>query len=305
MLDQVFQRDFPSWTVGLSFSYPLGRGYERAGLASARIQEQQARLRLQNLEVKAIRQLRQAAWQMETNAQRIGTSRLARELAEQRTDAERKRFEVGMSTSFLVVQSQRDLAQARNNELAAMLDYRRAVIDFEALQEAGPGERVVGVDRDGQGIVGDVDGDRVRIQLWRRPDDQHVLHDAVGDHVVRPGDGIGSNPQCLRSSPEKLKLDPMRIPPCQSDDTSTGSGPPRATSRGGDQTRSRSASSSVSQRAAHSGPAPLSSMLPPAMPIAAKPARRMAQIPAPLSSMPTTVCRASNGIPRPTRLTSA
>ena len=138
VLDQVFQRDFPSWTVGLSFSYPLGRGYERAGLASARIQEQQARLRLQNFEVKAIRQLRQAAWQMETNAQRIGTSRLARELAEQRTDAERKRFEVGMSTSFLVVQSQRDLAQARTNELAAILDYRRAVIDFEALQEAGP-----------------------------------------------------------------------------------------------------------------------------------------------------------------------
>ena len=43
-----------------------------------------------------------------------------------------------MSTSFLVVQAQRDLAQAANNQLSAVLDYVRSVIDFEALQEAGP-----------------------------------------------------------------------------------------------------------------------------------------------------------------------
>ena len=52
------------------------------------------------------------------NAKRIETTRAARELAEQRLDAEQKRFEVGMSTSFLVIQAQRDLAQAKTNELA-------------------------------------------------------------------------------------------------------------------------------------------------------------------------------------------
>jgi hypothetical protein len=75
---------------------------------------------------------------MEANTKRIETSRAARDFAEQRLDAEQKRFEVGMSTSFLVVQAQRDLAQARNNELSAALDYVRAIIDFEALQEAAP-----------------------------------------------------------------------------------------------------------------------------------------------------------------------
>lgn len=53
-----------------------------------------------------------------------------------RADSEQKRFEVGMSTSFLVIQAQRDLAQARNNELSAILDYVRSLTDFEALQEA-------------------------------------------------------------------------------------------------------------------------------------------------------------------------
>jgi outer membrane protein TolC len=72
------------------------------------------------------------------NARRINTSRAGRTLAEQRLDAEQKRFEVGMSTTFLVVQAQRDLAQARNNELQAALEYVKAVIEFETLQEAGP-----------------------------------------------------------------------------------------------------------------------------------------------------------------------
>jgi hypothetical protein len=43
-----------------------------------------------------------------------------------------------MSTSFLVIQAQRDLAQAKNNELGSVLAYDLSLVDFEALQEAGP-----------------------------------------------------------------------------------------------------------------------------------------------------------------------
>ncbi len=71
------------------------------------------------------------------NAKRIETVRAARELADERLDAERKRFDVGMSTSFLVIQAQRDLAQAKTSELAAILAYDLALVDFDALQQAG------------------------------------------------------------------------------------------------------------------------------------------------------------------------
>ena len=134
--DRVFVREFPTWTVGVSVSYPLGQSFDDAALAGAPVQEAQARARLQSLEMRIVRQIRQAGWQLEMNASRIETSRAARGLAERRVDAEQKRFEVGMSTSFLVVQAQRDLAQARNNELGAMLDYVRSLTDFEALQQA-------------------------------------------------------------------------------------------------------------------------------------------------------------------------
>ncbi len=57
-------------------------------------------------------------------------------LAERRLEAEEKKFAAGMSTSFEVFQAQRDLAQARSNELRAVLDYEKSQVDFETVQIA-------------------------------------------------------------------------------------------------------------------------------------------------------------------------
>ena len=138
VLSQIFRTDYPTWAVGVSVSYPIGTSVEEAGYSRTRLERQQAEERLKSDEARAIQQVRNAAWQIEMNAKRIETTRAARELADERLDAERKRFEVGMSTSFLVIQAQRDLAQAKTNELAAVLAYDLALVDFEALQQAGP-----------------------------------------------------------------------------------------------------------------------------------------------------------------------
>jgi len=138
VLSQLTGRDYPTWAVGVSVSYPIGASVDHANLARTRLERTQAAQRLKGAESRAILQVRDAAWKIEMNAKRIDTTRAARALAEQRLDAERKRFEVGMSTSFLVIQAQRDLAQARTNELGAVLAYDLSLVDFEALQEAGP-----------------------------------------------------------------------------------------------------------------------------------------------------------------------
>ena len=64
--------------------------------------------------------MRDAARQVQTNQKRVETSRAARELAERRLEAEEKKFAAGIQTSFFVFQAQRDLAQARTNELRAI-----------------------------------------------------------------------------------------------------------------------------------------------------------------------------------------
>jgi outer membrane protein TolC len=138
VLGQLFGRDYPTWSVGLSVSYPIGENADQANAARARLEQQQSEQRLKGAASRAIQQIRNAAWQVEMNGKRIETTRAARMLAEQRLDAERKRLDVGMSTSFLVIQAQRDLAQATTNELGAVLAYDLSLVDFEALQLAGP-----------------------------------------------------------------------------------------------------------------------------------------------------------------------
>jgi len=138
VLNQLFASNYPTWTAGVSVTYPLGGGTEEANAARARIERQQADERLKSSEGRAIQQVRDAGWKIEMNAKRIATTRASRGLAEQRLDSEQKRFEVGLSTSFFVIQAQRDLAQAKANEVDAILAYDLALVDFEALQQAGP-----------------------------------------------------------------------------------------------------------------------------------------------------------------------
>jgi HAE1 family hydrophobic/amphiphilic exporter-1 len=138
VLNQLFSSNYPTWTAGVSITYPLGQSSEEAAAVRARIERHQADERLKSSEGRAILQVRDAAWKIDMNAKRIATTRASRELAEQRLDSEQKRFEVGLSTSFFVIQAQRDLAQAKANELGAVLAYDLALVDYEALQQAGP-----------------------------------------------------------------------------------------------------------------------------------------------------------------------
>ena len=138
VLSQLVTNNYPTWTAGVSIAYPVGRSAEDANYARAKLQRAQAEERLRSAQARVIQQVRDAAWKMEMNTKRMATTRVARALAEQRLDAERKRLDVGLSTSFLVIQAQRDLAQAKVNELTAVLAYDLSLVDFEALQLAGP-----------------------------------------------------------------------------------------------------------------------------------------------------------------------
>jgi outer membrane protein TolC len=144
VIGDVFRAAFPTWTVGLVFSYPLGHSDAEASYARSQLLRNQGSLQIKNVELQIGLQIRDAGRQVSTNAKRIEATRATRVLSEQRLRAEQRKLEVGASTSFLVFQAQRDLLTARVNELRAILDYNKALADFEALQEAPiTGGRVV------------------------------------------------------------------------------------------------------------------------------------------------------------------
>ena len=128
--------DFPTWNVGLTFSVPFRNTQANAAVARGRVQRRQLDASLRAIELQVAANVTQIADQVTNANQQVQAAVVARRLAEQRLDLEASRLQAGLSTTFLVLQAQRDLATAQTSELRALLDYRKALVDFEQAQEA-------------------------------------------------------------------------------------------------------------------------------------------------------------------------
>src|SRR5439155_12132731 len=74
--------------------------------------------------------VRTTARAIDTAAKNITAARAARDAAEQNLEAERRRYENGMTTNFQVLQVQQQLSDARARELQALVGYNKAVAAF-------------------------------------------------------------------------------------------------------------------------------------------------------------------------------
>jgi outer membrane protein TolC len=116
-------------------SYPLGLSSQAASVARARVQLSQVQAQIKQIELQVANEATSAALTAQSNAEAVQAARAARELAEQKLDAEQLKFRVGMSTNYFVVQAQRDLADVQNSELRAVLNYRKSLVELERLQQ--------------------------------------------------------------------------------------------------------------------------------------------------------------------------
>ncbi len=132
----TFAGDFPGWSLQVDISYPIGKSTQEAQLARARLQNTQAERQIQSLELQVSTQVREYGRQVQTNAKRVDATRSSRVLAERRLEAEEKKYQAGMTSSFFVLQAQRDLNVARNSELLALVEYAKSVVNYTAVQQS-------------------------------------------------------------------------------------------------------------------------------------------------------------------------
>jgi outer membrane protein len=137
-LGQAFSDDYPSWSVGVTVSYPIGQSLEEASRVRAQIERRQVSSRIESLRIEAAETVRRAGRQVTSTAERVEAARAGAALAQERLDSEQRRFEVGLSTTFLVTQAQRDLLEAQVNLLRTSLEFESALVSFEAVQQAPP-----------------------------------------------------------------------------------------------------------------------------------------------------------------------
>ena len=118
-------------SVGAAISFPIHNRTADANLAGARIQREQLAASYRSQDQAIEMDVRNAAQAVDTTQKRVVVSRQARESAEMQLAGEQKLYEVGRSTTFLLLQRQTDLTNARTSELAAQTDYNKALADLQ------------------------------------------------------------------------------------------------------------------------------------------------------------------------------
>lgn len=127
----LFRTDAPTYSVGITFEFPFRNTTAKANLAGARIQQQQTEASTRVQQQTVVAEVRNAVQAVETARQRVLTARRARANAEIQLEGERKLFEVGRSTTFLLFQRENSLTNARNSEIRAETDYNKALSDLQ------------------------------------------------------------------------------------------------------------------------------------------------------------------------------
>ena len=135
----------PTWSLRLNFNLPIGQSSTEAAYARARVQVTQTQAQVKQAELIIATEVTNAALTVRNTIEAVQASAVARELSEQRLQAAQSKFEVGMATNFEVVQAQRDLADARTTELRNILNYRKALVDFQRSQLAGTSRTVTSI----------------------------------------------------------------------------------------------------------------------------------------------------------------
>lgn len=126
-LSDIRDETNPRFSYGILFSIPLSNKGPKNLYRATKAEKEQALLELKQLEQKIMVDIDDAVKLAQTSFERVDATKQARLYAEAALEAEQKKLENGKSTSFVVLQLQRDLTAARSEEIRALADYNIAL----------------------------------------------------------------------------------------------------------------------------------------------------------------------------------
>jgi outer membrane protein TolC len=130
-LGQIFRRNFPTETVGAAIAGPIHNGQAQADFGIEQLQLRQRQLANQKDRNQAQVDVLNAVIGLQQSRAKYDAAVRSRVLSEQLLSAEQQKYSLGASTPYLVVQQQRDLANANSVEIAAMVAYSNARVALE------------------------------------------------------------------------------------------------------------------------------------------------------------------------------
>tara|TARA_R110000868_G_scaffold119469_2_gene316975 strand:- start:311145 stop:312896 length:1752 start_codon:yes stop_codon:yes gene_type:complete len=129
-VDVLAQNEFEDWSVGLNAEFPLGNEAAKASLAQAILSRLQSLATREAREQAITTEIHNAVDNLQSTWHRILASRDSVLLNARLLAAEKRQFDVGRSTSTIVLDADTNLANARLAEIRAIVDYQIAQIDL-------------------------------------------------------------------------------------------------------------------------------------------------------------------------------
>ena len=126
VMSQIFRRHFPDYGIFLQLSIPLSNRQARADMMRDKAQANQAEMRLEILRHQVRTEIEAALIALDRARASFEAASRTRMLQEEALESEQEKYSVGATTSFFVIQYQRDLAQARSDEVLAESLYAKA-----------------------------------------------------------------------------------------------------------------------------------------------------------------------------------
>ena len=116
---------------GFNMQIPLSNRSQQAEYSRVTTQKRTVEENIKATEAQIALEVRNAITAVDMNKARIETARVSRELQQQQYEAEQRRFELGASTVRFVLDEQDNLERLQTNEIAALVNYRKALVDYD------------------------------------------------------------------------------------------------------------------------------------------------------------------------------
>jgi outer membrane protein TolC len=176
-LNQLVNSTAPDKGVGVTLTIPIRNRFEQSLQVRSQLEYRQAEMRAQQIENQVRIEVRNAQFSVQQNRAAVKAAQAAVALAQQSLDAEQKKFNLGASTSTLVLQNESGLATARSNLVSAQAAYVKSRLELD---------RATGELLDHAGIMMD---DAVRGQVTHMPAVPYVEPRQNPESVMPPPPG--------------------------------------------------------------------------------------------------------------------
>jgi outer membrane protein TolC len=132
--NQFYQANQPFWSYGAQLSMPLSNVGARNTYKAGKVTLKQLLLQLKQLEQNVMVDIDNAVKQAQSSYESVQATQQARIYAETALDAEQKKYAVGKSTTFTVLQLQNNLTAARSQEIRSLADFNEALANLSAAE---------------------------------------------------------------------------------------------------------------------------------------------------------------------------